>query len=240
MPVPAKVTNVRACAKKRSGGFTLVELLTVLAIIAILTAALVPAVGKALHNARRAQAGANLRQVALSYSMYVNETGQPRTLTATTVYDWALTIAKNGGVNEAKLYYYEDDPLVAASTAARPRAVAYTDGAGTWTINSEFSSFPLSIAVVSSLAANSDPSTTPVAWTRGLQTDGTWKGASDSSPGGWNGEGGFIAFLDGHVEWYTSLTDDDGNGVLVNYTTKKPTVNIKEAINSTATILETN
>jgi prepilin-type N-terminal cleavage/methylation domain-containing protein/prepilin-type processing-associated H-X9-DG protein len=221
--------------RKNGEAFTLVELLTVLAIVALLTAALVPAVGKALHNARRAQAGANLRQVALSYSMYVNETGQPRTLTATTVYDWALVLAKNGGVNEAKLYYYEDDPLVAASSAARPRSVAFTDGAGAWTINPDFSSFPLSIAVVSGLAANSDPSTTPVAWTRGLQESGTWKSGS-----AWNGEGGFIAFLDGHVEWYTSLTGDDNNGVLVNYTTKKPTAHITEAINSTATILETN
>jgi prepilin-type N-terminal cleavage/methylation domain-containing protein len=224
-----------ARARKNIVAFTLVELLTVLAIIAILTAALVPAVGKALHNARRAQAGANLRQIAIAYATYVNETGQPRTLTATTVYDWALALAKTGGVNEAKLYYYEDDPLVAASTASRPKSVAYSDGAGTWSINPDFDGFPLSVAVVSSLAPASDPSSTPVAWTRGLQESGTWKSGS-----AWNGEGGYIAFLDGHIEWYNSLTDESGNGVLVNATTKKPTANIKEAINSTATVLETN
>ncbi|HNX04557.1 MAG TPA: type II secretion system protein [Opitutales bacterium] len=52
---------------RRSRAFTLVELLAVLGVIAILTAAIVPAVGKVLHNARRAQQGANLRQIAIAY-----------------------------------------------------------------------------------------------------------------------------------------------------------------------------
>ena len=230
------------CGAARSHGrakaFTLVELLTVLAIIAVLTAVLIPSVGKVLHNARRTQAGANLRQIALAYSIYTSEGGQPRALTATTIYDWALTLAEEGDINEAELYYFNDDPLVAQSTATHPKAVAYSDGKGTWTINPDFDGFPLSYAVVSGLAPDASPSTTPIAWTRGLQSDGTWKGVTEAVPSGWNGEGGHIAFADGHVEWYRNLKGDDGNGVLMNYTTKRPTYNINDAINSTAKILE--
>lgn len=221
----------------RRRAFTLVELLTVLAIIAVLTAILVPAVGKALRSARRTQAGSNLRQIAISYATYAAETGLPRSITATSVYDWALTLAKSGGVNEAVLYYNGDDPLVAADAATHPRMVAYNDGSGNWSLNPDFDGFPLSVTVASGLQPGSDPSTTPVAWTRGLQADGTWAGASGAEPSPWNGDGGFVAFLDGHVEWYADLKGDDGNGVLVNYVTKKPTYNILDAINSTATVL---
>jgi prepilin-type N-terminal cleavage/methylation domain-containing protein/prepilin-type processing-associated H-X9-DG protein len=225
---------------RRHRAFTLVELLTVLAIIAVLTAILIPAVSKVLHNARRTQSGANLRQIAIAYATYVNETGTPRTVTATTIYDWALTLAKSGGIDDADLYYFNDDPLVTESTKSHPKSVAFNDGKGNWTLNSDFEGFPLSVAVVSGLSTDANPSTTPVAWTRGLQADGTWKGPSDAMPSAWNGEGGYIAFLDGHVQWYPTLKGDDGKGALVNYVTKQPTYNVKDALNSTATVLETN
>jgi len=226
-----------APVRRRMRAFTLVELLTVLAIVAVLTAALIPAVGRVLHNARRSQAGSNLRQIALAYSAYINESGQPRTLTETTVYGWALALAEEGGINEATLYYSGDDPLVAASALKRPIVVAFNDGSGNWSINPDFEGFPLSISLVSGLAPDANPSTTPIAWTRGLQTDGTWAGSAAVVPSAWNGEGGHVAFLDGHVEWFRNLQGDDGNGVLVNYITKRPTANILEALNSTATVL---
>lgn len=238
--VPALKSPRQFPPSSRRRAFTLVELLTVLAIIAVLTALLVPAVGKALRSARRTQAGSNIRQIALAYSMYAGESGQPRTITATTIYDWALVLAKSGGINEATLYYNGDDPLVAASSATKPKVVAFSDGAGSWSLNSDFSGFPLSVSVVSGLQPGSDPSTTPVAWSRGLQTDGTWVGPTSGKPSPWNGEGGFVAFLDGHVEWYADLKGEDGKGALVNYVTKKPTANILEAINSTATVLSSN
>jgi len=60
----------------------------------------------------------NLRQIAIAYATYVGETGSPRTLTADSLYDWAFALAKEGGINEANLYYAGEDPIVAASTAA--------------------------------------------------------------------------------------------------------------------------
>ncbi len=54
-------------------GFTLIELLVVIAIMAILTALLMPALGRAKIRARQVSCLSNLRQVALAYTMYRND-----------------------------------------------------------------------------------------------------------------------------------------------------------------------
>lgn len=59
----------------RSGGFTLVELLTVIAIIALLVALVFPAVQAAREAARRVQCGTNIRQVALAIESYSTTMG---------------------------------------------------------------------------------------------------------------------------------------------------------------------
>ncbi|MCL5408609.1 MAG: DUF1559 domain-containing protein [Candidatus Omnitrophica bacterium] len=54
-------------------GFTLIELLVVIAIIAILAAMLLPALAKAREKARQAVDMANLNQLGLAMSMYLND-----------------------------------------------------------------------------------------------------------------------------------------------------------------------
>src|SRR5436853_3173810 len=51
-------------------GFSLGELLVVVAVIALLAGLLLPAVSKARHQARRAQCISNQRQLLLSWSLY--------------------------------------------------------------------------------------------------------------------------------------------------------------------------
>jgi prepilin-type N-terminal cleavage/methylation domain-containing protein/prepilin-type processing-associated H-X9-DG protein len=61
------------CAVRRRGGFTLVELLVVLGIIALLIGLLAPAVSAARRSGNKAACAQNLRQIGLAIQIYVME-----------------------------------------------------------------------------------------------------------------------------------------------------------------------
>lgn len=215
-------------------GFTLIELLTVIAIIGILAAIIIPTVGRVRDMANRAAGQSDLRSIAQIYFSYSNEGNRPRNINVTTLDDWALRLASEADLNDASLYYLPFDPEVEGAEGDLPKTIAtFNEGTGEAVIDPDFSSFPKSVAVVANLSTRAPSSTTPLAWTAGLEADGTWE-AGDASP--YRGDGGHIAFVDGHVSWYKNLGDAT-SGELVDFNTKQQTNNIGNAINERAGIL---
>lgn len=210
-------------------GFTLVEMLTVIAVIGILAAIIIPTVGNIREKAQKSAAASNLRQVAIAYKTYSEGSGRPRSINASSIYDWARIIAQYTNLNDAQIYVLNEDPEVEAQSGTVPRVIATppASGTGNWAVTSDFQGFPISFAVANKLSSRA-PGSTPVAWTRGLGTDGTWASLESNAPGVYGSEGGHVAFLDGHVTFYENLSND--GGMLMNYTSKQPTANMSDAL----------
>jgi len=71
-------------------GFTLIEMLVVIAIIALLTSILVPTVSRTLDRARRTQSTSNLRQIGQAFHLYVSEPSNRNQ-------EFPATVASDGG-----------------------------------------------------------------------------------------------------------------------------------------------
>jgi prepilin-type N-terminal cleavage/methylation domain-containing protein/prepilin-type processing-associated H-X9-DG protein len=67
------MAGVKSMRRRWLGGFTLVELLTVIAVLTILAGLLLPVLSQARESARRTTCISNLRQLGLAHLMYVHD-----------------------------------------------------------------------------------------------------------------------------------------------------------------------
>lgn len=212
--------------RKRLGGFSLIELLTVIAIIGILAAIIIPTVGKVRETAQRTVDSNNLREIGKAAAIYATDNrdvlpnpGSSRPVNAPTQYwQWLGQLARYADLNDPNTYISKIDSAIdpaaagAVLTVLDPQAPAPT-------VLTAFSNLrTTSFNVVAGLRL-SDPSTTPVAFTRGLQTDGTWNGTAadgDIARGVYSEAGGHIVFLGGNVQFASNLVPNVGTPLVGN------------------------
>lgn len=232
-------------------GFTLVELLTVIAIIGILATILIPAVGGVRKRANMTKASSNLRQIGLGYQSFANSGNRTQTIVntgtvsntgrvATTAAQWPKVLAARAELNDASLYIIDTDPKLNLLTTAIPRQIVTKDlSDGSISDNTEWENLGTVGAIgyefVVNANANAPSSTTPLVWTRGLWSDDTERWSNENNPWGPN-HGGHILFMDGHVEFHDTLEDPDNtdNGVLVHATDGTNTKSIRDAVTGSA------
>ncbi|MBD5779259.1 type II secretion system protein [Pelagicoccus sp. NFK12] len=199
-------------------GFTLIEVLTVIAILAILGAIIFPTVGQFRTLAKKSSDSSDLRDIVQASLLFASQNGErlvgpEQTLETTGV----ETTGENDLVDVAAVLAFAADlydPKVWVSANETDRLTGngglYTGNLadGNLTTSLQFSPDQFSYAYVVGLNTF-DSATTPVVYTRQSGTGGQW-GPGDP----YSTEGGHVAFLGGNVNWYEDLANQliDPNG----------------------------
>ena len=84
--------------KRKPQRFTLIELLIVIAIIAILAGMLLPALNKAKKSAMNSSCMSNMRQQGLAMNLYINDFNEYYTPYTDRIFDSQITIEKDSWV----------------------------------------------------------------------------------------------------------------------------------------------
>ncbi len=196
--------------RRPRAAFTLIELLTVIAIIGILASIVIPTVGAVREKAQRAVDANNLREIAKAALLYAADhndrlpdpsaASQPGGVTASPpAFLWPAVLARQGLLTDPGFYFSKSDPLF---NGTFPDAILARNDPTRKTLDPSFTgASPLAWEFVGGLRTG-DPASTPIAFTRGLRSDGTW----DPEKGVYGSAGGFVAYLDGHVVFYSELT----------------------------------
>lgn len=188
-------------------------------ILPIAITLLIPTVGRVREAARRTTDASHIRQIGQA-SLIVAANHYDELPKGETIYEVAFMLAAGARLNDGAIWFSASDPAINHPSEFTP----VLDSMGTG-INPDFTSHrAVSFDFVSGLAA-SDPSTTPIAWTRGLRPDGTW--ASDSV---YRGDGGHIIFMGGNLAFFQHTKGEDGLGIFINPTSGERTSNVLEAL----------
>ena len=206
-------------SKRSRPGFTLVELLTVIAIIGILASLLFPEIGKVLVNAKKTTALNNVGQIAKSHYSVAMASPRPKVIgidrngtIVRNTNEWALDLAKKGGIIMSMMYFAGNNKPPGTIPEQMYNSIKKLE-------DPDFkNSKKLAYDVVAGMRSTvRNASATVLIWTTDggkIFQGGTW---NEGSP--WEGSGGHIAYVDGHVVYFDNTDGGHGEGELTNYKT---------------------
>ncbi len=221
----SKLRNQNVVMKKQAKqAFTLIELLTVIAIIGILASILIPTVGRVRESARRTVDSNNIRQIGQASLIYandnrerlpggpINQNGEIQPTGARNdipnINALAAALARSGGLNDASIWISQSD----TNGEIRPNLSVVLDRQGqNLVINPDFNQSAVSFAYLANLTT-SMPSTQPIAFTRGLQTNGQWANNPISV---YRNDGGHVVFIGGNVNFFRDVGQQPAQGRLI-------------------------
>lgn len=217
---------------QRTAAFTLIELLTVIAIIGILAAIVIPTVGTVRDKAQRAVDANSVREILKAAQIYAGDNQDrlpdPQSL-ATTVavpqpaWRWPAILAKNNILTDPTFWFAKNDQ---AFDGTYPQFIIQPTAQRN-TLHTTFTQNRSPSWEFVGGVKMGDPATTPIVWTRGLQSNGLWSATS----GVYKDNGGFIAFLGGNVAFYPNIQTNSplfSNNAASTSTTKP--VDVRQAV----------
>jgi prepilin-type N-terminal cleavage/methylation domain-containing protein/prepilin-type processing-associated H-X9-DG protein len=205
-------------------GFTLIEILIVIAIIILLALILFPVFGRARESARRASCQSNMRQLALAVRMYTED------------YSHKLAArASNTAWQTPYLNYINNTNLLKCPSATRRGSTRTSDymsnyyvmsnKSSGWVIGTHLRWFNnAATAMLFDSDATSDGRNTASASTAGTVSTPRPPYANPSTPADYrislrHFNGSNVAFFDGHVKWLNADTlFVKASGILINPT----------------------
>ncbi len=190
--------NLKNFQPGKCGGFTLIEILIVIAIIMLLAALLFPVFARARENARRSSCQSNLKQLALAAMQYTQDNDERLFgfFTNLPSVDWMDRIDP----------YVKSDPLFFCPSETNATATLPVTSAN---ISYCYNNFYLSIngnsnaadgVHLNAIATVSQTVLFGEATNRGSQQY-TCRPAGSNKPTDPHLEGGNFAYVDGHVKW---------------------------------------
>lgn len=146
----------------------------------------------------------NLWEIGKATIIYASD-HQERFPQASDVWDYARILAEDAGLDDARFWQSHIDPANTLTADKKLTVLSPAKKDQPRLLDPKFQEVKPSFAVALGKLRLSHPSTTPIAWTRGLQPDGTWAAHSP-----YGTRGGHIFFVGGNVQFFTNLADDGG------------------------------
>ena len=183
----------------KNRGFTQIQLLTVIASIAMLTAILIPAINHSRISARQAVDQSNVRNIGLALVIYTNENGEAFPATENAL-DLAELLANEGDLTDAAIW---NSPQGSGNVAFDFRED------GVFVRRGRSSDYVVLVSADEQELLTMDrlQGRTPMVFLTGLQEDGTWSKDKSLSPYG--NRGGAIIFAGGMSAFAKALGTED-------------------------------